>query len=89
MHEGGHTIDKTGRMKKRILAIALAGAVSAGIAVPVESAFGMSAQGCAHMIDVYNTIVAQYNAATDPNVKAALLAGGQKVRKKLARRCGV
>jgi hypothetical protein len=89
MHEGGHVIHKTWRMKKRIVALALAGAIGAGIAVPVESAFGTSAEGCASMVNVYNTIVTQYNAATDPNVKAALFKGGAKLRRKLARRCGV
>jgi hypothetical protein len=89
MHEGGHFIDKTGGMKKRIAAVALAGALAGGIAVPVESAFGTSAAGCGHMVEVFNSIVTQYNAATDPNVKAALFQGGTKLRRKLARRCGI
>ena len=76
-------------MKKRMAAIAVSAALAAGIAVPAGQAFGTSPEGCAHMIAVYNSIVAEYNAATDPNVKAALLKGGTKLRHKLARRCGV
>jgi hypothetical protein len=77
-------------MKKRIAALAVGAALMGGVAVPAGSAFGArrgSAQGCGQMISLYNTVVEQYNAATDPYVKAAFFAEGKALLRKILRKC--
>jgi hypothetical protein len=73
-------------------ALALGAALMGGVAVPAGSAFAKkrgSAQGCAQMIALYNSVVAQYNAATDPNIKNALFLEGTALAKRIHKKCGV
>jgi hypothetical protein len=69
-------------LKKRLVVAAL-GATLTVAAVPVHSAFGnraqRQAQRCAALVQTIQLLRAQYDAATDPNVKAMIARGGQKV----------
>ena len=66
-------------MKKALVAGALGLALTGAAAVPVQSAFGNAAQRqaqrCAGLVQTIQTLRAEYDSATDPNVKAMLAAG--------------
>ena len=76
-------------MKKALVAGALSLAVTGAAAIPVQSAFGNAAdrreQRCAALVQTIQILRAQYDAATDPNVKAMIAAGGQRVVNKATR----
>ena len=70
-------------MKKAFIAGALGLALTGAAAVPLHSAFGNAAQRqaqrCAALVQTITILRAEYDAATDPNVKASLARGGQRV----------
>jgi hypothetical protein len=76
-------------MKKALVSGALGLAVLGAAAVPVQSAFGNAAQRqaqrCAALVQTIQLLRAEFDAATDPNVKAMIQAGGQKLVNKATR----
>jgi len=76
-------------MKRAWLVGALGLALTGAAAVPVQSAFGNAAQRqaqrCSTLVQTSQILRAEYDSATDPNVKAMLAAGGQKVVNKATR----
>ena len=76
-------------MKKALVSGALGLTVLGAAAIPAQSAFGNAAQRqaarCEQLVNVIQMLRAEYDAATDPNVKAAIAAGGQKAVNKATR----
>ncbi len=76
-------------MKKALLTVALGLGAFGAAAVPLQSAFGNAAQRraerCAVLVQTIQTMRAEFDAATDPTVKAALQQGGQKLVNKATR----
>jgi hypothetical protein len=76
-------------MKKALVVVALGLGLTGAAAVPVQSAFGNAAQRqaqrCAALVQTIQVLRAEYDSATDPNVKAMLAAGGQRVVNKATR----
>jgi preprotein translocase subunit SecA len=76
-------------MKKALVVVALGLGLTGAAAVPVQSAFGNAAQRqaqrCAALVQTVQVLRAEYDSATDANVKAMLAAGGQKVVNKATR----
>ncbi len=75
-------------MKKRFMVGAVGAALIGSAAIPASSAFGSPAgraQRCAQLVNVIQMLRAEFDAATDPNVKAAIAHGGQKVVNKATR----
>jgi|tagenome__1003787_1003787.scaffolds.fasta_scaffold13815380_1 hypothetical protein len=76
-------------MKKALVSGALGLTVLGAAAIPAQSAFGNAAQRhemrCEQLVSVIQMLRAEYDASTDPNVKAMMAAGGQKVVNKATR----
>jgi hypothetical protein len=76
-------------MKKALVSGALGLSLLGAAVIPAQSAFGNAAQRhearCEHLVDVIQILRAQYDAASDPNIKAAIARGGQKVVNKATR----
>jgi hypothetical protein len=76
-------------MKKALVSGALGLAVLGAAAIPAQSAFGNASQRreqrCEQLVSVIQMLRAEYDAATDPNIKASIQHGGQKVVNKATR----
>jgi hypothetical protein len=76
-------------MKKALVSGALGLTMFGAAVIPAQSAFGNAAsrreQRCEQLVSVIQMLRAEYDAATDPNVKAMIAAGGQKVVNKATR----
>jgi hypothetical protein len=76
-------------MKKALVSGALGLSVLGAAVIPAQSAFGNAAQRreqrCAALVQTIQILRAEFDSASDPNVKAFIQAGGQKVVNKATR----
>jgi type II secretory pathway component PulJ len=76
-------------MKKALVSGALGLSVLGAAVIPATSAFGNAAQRqaqrCEQLVNVIQLLRAEYDSATDPNMKAAIARGGQRVVNKATR----